>query len=208
MITRENIKELFNQLSNTEKLHIKKSLGNFEYVLFTASFFNVGVRVNYELSNDLPADYEERASEGNFVALELSEAYDMLTLKMDKKVIEGELKYYADYFEAMFWADIEANEDFTEEQQSASIYDIEEQSLIKSLVELEQFFDRADNALDGSDYTHKQACHDFYMTRVGHGVGFWENDHCNEEQGKELTAIAQEFGTVDIGFNDAGQVVL
>lgn len=115
---------------------------------------------------------------------------------MTKEEIKKNLKYYSSYFEAMFWSDVENNEDL--QRDDYSFYDINEANLIAQIKELDSFFEKADVILEDTDYTHEQACHDFYFTRCGHGVGFWENDHCNEEQGNQLTEIAKGFGTVNI----------
>lgn len=118
---------------------------------------------------------------------------------MDDKELERNLRYYADYFEAMFFADIDNSQDI---EGDYTTYDIDKECLIKSIKELDQFFEKADNILEETDYTHEQACHDFYFTRCHHGVGFWENDHCNEEQGQILTEIAQSFGEIWVYEND------
>lgn len=119
---------------------------------------------------------------------------------MTDKELQTNLNYYADYFEALFWADVDANDDIKCEY---DLLDVDRDSLIKSIKELDQFFEKADSILENTDYTHGQACHDFYFTRCGHGVGFWENDHCDEKAGELLTEIAQEFGPVYIYENDA-----
>jgi hypothetical protein len=50
----------------------------------------------------------------------------------------------------------------------------------------------AENADDiGSDY--KQAGHDFWLTRNGHGAGFWDGDWL-EEAGERLTKASKRFG--------------
>lgn len=118
--------------------------------------------------------------------------------------MENKLDYYSDYFEALIWADVEESEDI---KGSYTIYDIEQASLVKHLNELDAFFDQAQDILDNSDYTHEQACHDFYLTRQRHGVGFWENDHCNEEQGEKLTALAKAFSIVYISEHN-GKLIL
>ncbi len=40
----------------------------------------------------------------------------------------------------------------------------------------------------------QQAGYDFWMTRNGHGVGFWEDADWEAETGKKLTAGAEAFG--------------
>jgi hypothetical protein len=50
------------------------------------------------------------------------------------------------------------------------------------------------NAPDLDEYPADSAGHDLWYTRNGHGVGFWENDHCTEEQGQRLTDAAHKLG--------------
>lgn len=119
---------------------------------------------------------------------------------MNDKEIKTNLSYYDAYFEAMFWADI--NRDTENYNDDLGYHSIDESSLIKVFKELDDFFSKANDILEKTSYTHEQACHDFYFTRCGHGVGFWEGDHCNKEQGEKLTEIAKTFGTVDIFIGD------
>ena len=44
---------------------------------------------------------------------------------------------------------------------------------------------------------YERAGYDFYYTRVGHGVGFWETDKWEDPYGKELTSAAKKFGSID-----------
>ena len=46
--------------------------------------------------------------------------------------------------------------------------------------------------------------HDFYLTRNGHGVGFWDRGY--GELGNMLTDAAQEFGSFDLYLGDDGTV--
>lgn len=54
----------------------------------------------------------------------------------------------------------------------------------------------------GSD---EQAGHDFWLTRNGHGAGFWDGDW-REEAGETLTAAAKSFGEFDLYVGDDGFV--
>jgi len=47
-----------------------------------------------------------------------------------------------------------------------------------------------------------QAGYDFYQTRVGAGVGFWETDDWPEPYGPKLDAAAKAFGNVDFYVGD------
>jgi hypothetical protein len=50
------------------------------------------------------------------------------------------------------------------------------------------------NAADLASYPAENAGHDLWYTRNGHGVGFWEADHCSKEEGERLTAAAHKLG--------------
>jgi hypothetical protein len=59
----------------------------------------------------------------------------------------------------------------------------------------QDFIDRIDKTgeflLDGLDL--EQVGHDFWLTRNGHGCGFWNGDY-EEEIGEKLTEICEEMG--------------
>lgn len=50
------------------------------------------------------------------------------------------------------------------------------------------------------------AGHDFWLTRCGHGVGFWETDRWTEEAGKELNRLSKEAGEVWLYLGDDGMI--
>ena len=117
---------------------------------------------------------------------------------MTDKELQTNLNYYADYFEAMFWADVDGSDNI---EGTYDFSDINRECLLKQIKDLDAFFSEADEILEKTDYTHMQTCHDFYFTRCGHGVGFWENDHCEEKEGQQLTELAKKFGEVYISEN-------
>jgi hypothetical protein len=67
----------------------------------------------------------------------------------------------------------------------------------------------ADCALFQKYYGHlfenseSDAGHDFWLTRVGHGAGFWDGDW-EDEIGKTLTEASKSFGNVDLLVGDDG----
>lgn len=61
---------------------------------------------------------------------------------------------------------------------------------------------QADNDL--SEGTLEQAGHDFWLTRNGHGAGFWDGDW--PESGDALTEASKAFGIVDIYVGDDGLI--
>ena len=51
----------------------------------------------------------------------------------------------------------------------------------------------------------ERAGHDFWLTRNGHGCGFWDGDW-NEPAATHLTAAAHAFGEFNLYVGDDGQV--
>jgi len=55
----------------------------------------------------------------------------------------------------------------------------------------------------GLDFTRQG--HDFWLTRNGHGCGFWDGGW-EKEAGKRLTASSKRFGEVDLYVGDDGKI--
>lgn len=60
----------------------------------------------------------------------------------------------------------------------------------------------------GQDYA--QCGHDFWLTRNGHGAGFWDGDYSHDHGegivGKALTKAAKEFGETWLYVGDDGKI--
>ena len=69
-----------------------------------------------------------------------------------------------------------------------------------------KFLSDAESVLDATEYNEEQTGHDLYFTQTGQGVGFWEADHCNEEQGERLTKLAKSLGSCDFYPNDDNEI--
>ncbi len=52
---------------------------------------------------------------------------------------------------------------------------------------------------------HEQAGHDFWLTRNGHGAGFWDGDW-PENDGAILEAASKEFGESNLYIGDDGLI--
>lgn len=50
-----------------------------------------------------------------------------------------------------------------------------------------------------------RAGHDFWLTRQGHGAGFWDGDWPKAD-GKRLTDMAHAFGSFELYLGDDGQI--
>jgi hypothetical protein len=59
--------------------------------------------------------------------------------------------------------------------------------------------------VDASDnWTAEEAGRDFWLTRNGHGTGFWDRGHGAE--GRSLTQHAKSFGSCDLYVGDDGGI--
>ena len=60
------------------------------------------------------------------------------------------------------------------------------------------------------DYGWESVAHDFWLTRNGHGAGFWDRDTLGRDDidaaFKRLTADAKVYGSVDLYLGDDGQI--
>jgi len=50
-----------------------------------------------------------------------------------------------------------------------------------------------------------QCGHDFWLTRCGHGAGFWDGDY-PDDVGERLTAASESFGNVELYVGDDGKI--
>lgn len=83
--------------------------------------------------------------------------------------------------------------------------DIHENTLAVMLKDCRDFFfdNEADILCDGGPtglYGSSQvemAGHDFWLTRCGHGAGFWDGDW-PEQAGERLTRASEKYGNVDL----------
>lgn len=58
-------------------------------------------------------------------------------------------------------------------------------------------------------WTFEQAGHDFWLTRNGHGTGFWDRTYANDVSamiGDELADQARSYGEVDLYIGDDGAI--
>jgi len=66
---------------------------------------------------------------------------------------------------------------------------------------LPESFDPEESCLTGGD-PYEQFAHDYILTRMGAGVGFWETADWEEESGKKLTELCKEQGTIETYVGD------
>ncbi len=61
------------------------------------------------------------------------------------------------------------------------------------------------NAIDVDGYSASRAGHDFWLTRNGHGAGYWDGD-LQDHIGESLTECARLAGACELYVNDADEI--
>jgi hypothetical protein len=115
------------------------------------------------------------------------------------------------YIECALWAENDNADDSGGEplDQNYSVDDFDQDALLIIKADCERF--QRENAADliesncltsgvarGEWTVDGQAGHDFWLTRNGHGCGFWETSDWREESGKRLTQASKRFGQCTI----------
>lgn len=124
-------------------------------------------------------------------------------------------EFVAAYIEAALWSSIDNNGDGESDASLSDSYyteDIHPETMVRIRADCERFL--RENEIDlaaadyGSDrYTDSElAGHDFWLTRNGHGAGFWDRDM--GDVGDRLTKASHAFGHVDLYSGDDGLLYL
>lgn len=122
------------------------------------------------------------------------------------------------YIKAFFWTNTEGSREagtYDPENGSAlpeevGYDDLAAETLDSILADCAAFAKEADALLTLADergYGEERAGHDFWLTRNGHGAGFWDRDELEAEGlGDSLTAIAKRYGDSDVYLGDDDKV--
>lgn len=109
------------------------------------------------------------------------------------------------YLEAALWStNDQSNESGGDPlDQNYGFDDFADKSLQAAIRDCKKFQEDNDKAWDGS--REEDAGHDFWLTRNGHGVGFWDGDW-PEPWGELLTDACKAYGEVDLYVGDDGKL--
>jgi len=117
------------------------------------------------------------------------------------------------FFETALWSTNDESDDSGGEplDKNYSIDDIDQASLAGLAAECARFQKENADDLDvdhdfGPDFNSDgRAGHDFWLTRCGHGAGFWDGDW-PEPQATRLTEASEKYGNVDLYVGDDGVI--
>lgn len=107
------------------------------------------------------------------------------------------------YLTAAIWSSTDDNGDPLDEKYA--IIDINPQTIDQMITDCDKF--TADNAADLEGENMSLAGHDFWLTRNGHGAGFWDGDW-EKSKGERLTEASKKFGECDLYVGDDGKIYI
>jgi hypothetical protein len=90
------------------------------------------------------------------------------------------------------------------------IDDFSDESLDRAESDCVEFFNRIEDLIGRARRfaNSSHIAYDFWLTRQGHGAGFWDGDYADEtdDVGDELSKVAAEFGECYIVIGEDGQL--
>lgn len=103
------------------------------------------------------------------------------------------------YIDAMFFTDFHCD---NEELEHLTVEDFSAELHGQIRDDCKKFFQQVEDLATERSVT--QLGHDFWLTRNGHGAGFWDGDW--PENGEALTDISNSFGEVNLYLGDDRKV--
>lgn len=114
-------------------------------------------------------------------------------------------KFTRQYLITALWS---SNDESTEEggdpmDKNYDLSDFSDETIAKAVADCAKFQELAGEMLDEHD-DDEMAPHDFWLTRNGHGAGFWDGDW--PVNGDRLTGLCKFFGEIDLYIGDDGEI--
>lgn len=109
------------------------------------------------------------------------------------------------YIEAALWSSTysteEDGEDLPLDDGEHDLAPETREAMAKDCADFLAYCDETDTTHD--EWSHEQLGHDFWLTRCGHGCGFWDR---GLDEGDKLTDAAKTYGNVDLYIGDDGLI--
>ena len=119
-------------------------------------------------------------------------------------VVNGRMdEFTRGFLETALWSSTDNADDSGGEplDKNYSIEDFTPQALKELTADCEQFQQENADDLASSGNDDFENGHNFWLTRCGHGAGFWDGDY-PEPQAARLTESSEKFGNVDLTLED------
>ena len=117
---------------------------------------------------------------------------------------------FKQYVETALWSTTDDNDEPFDKNYSRE--DLSSRAYLSMLTDVVNFLEFVQELEISFDHTHEDwgsneiaemVGHDFWLTRNGHGAGFWDGDWKN---GYALTEAAKSFGGIDLYVGDDGKI--
>lgn len=104
------------------------------------------------------------------------------------------------YIEAALWSSTDSSDETGGDplDENFGLADLSVETLTSIIADCQAF--QLEHAEDIGDELER-AGHDFWLTRNGHGAGFWDGDW-DDEVGQRLTNASNDYGSVDLYLGD------
>src|SRR5882724_4374560 len=119
-------------------------------------------------------------------------------------VVNGRMdEFTRGFLETALWSSTDDSDDSggVPLDKNYSIDDFDPTTLAGLTEDCQRF--QEENAADLADFDDAENGHNFWLTRCGHGAGFWDGDY-PEPQASRLTEASEAFGNVDLYIGDDG----
>lgn len=130
--------------------------------------------------------------------MHVSEIYEDIVPFTPRKFSDAALRQY---LETALWSATDHDEQPLDA--NYSIEDFAPEAVSQARLDLNRFLNMAKDLVDGEDET--TVAHDFWLTRNGHGAGFWDGDY-EHEKGQALTKISKQFKEITPYVGDNGKI--
>ncbi len=111
-------------------------------------------------------------------------------------------EFIKDYLTTALWASTDISSKGESLDKTKGLNDIAFDTTVKAIEDCHNFYYQC----KGYGFIlNSDAGHDFFLTRTGHGAGFWDGKY-TKALGDELTKLAKDFGHVDFYIGDDGKV--
>lgn len=123
-------------------------------------------------------------------------------------------EFFDGYLETALWSSLDYADESGGEpmDRNYTTEDIADECLEAMRVDCQKFFDQNRDVVDDADFSYGpdfgrwgHVGYDFWLTRNGHGAGFWDGDY-SEPAGEILTEASEQFGEINLYVGDDGQI--
>jgi hypothetical protein len=121
---------------------------------------------------------------------------------MEHIMTKHEQEFYDAYTRCIFWAESEI--------ENKNYFDLSENARQRILKDCVSFCKKGRNIFNNLEFksisNYRQAGVDFFLTRNGHGAGFWDGGYWMESDGEKFTKLSKEFGEINFYVGDDGKI--